>query len=137
MTQSWNSFSVNCPTRLLLDRIADKWTVLVIDLLDASPRRFSQLKRAIGGISQKMLTQTLRRLEADGLVERRAFATVPVTVEYTLTPLGRSLHRALGPLRRWAEDNMSRVLDARAAAARLARITSDAPERPGPQSPSF
>ena len=115
MTEPWNSFSARCPTRLLLDRIADKWVVLVIDLLAAGPRRFSVLKRAIEGISQKMLTQTLRHLEADGLVERRAFATVPVTVEYTLTPLGRSLHAALGPLRRWAEDNMSRVLDARAA----------------------
>ena len=117
MTQSWNSFSANCPTRLLLDRIADKWTVLVIDLLVAGPCRFSGLKRGIEGISQKMLTQTLRRLEADGLVDRRAFATVPATVEYALTPLGCSLHRALGPLRQWAEDNMSRVLDARAAAA--------------------
>ena len=115
--QPWNAFSAQCPTRLLLDRIANKWTVLVIDLLAPGPRRFSELKRSIEGISQKMLTQTLRALEADGLVDRRAFATVPVTVEYSLTPLGHSLQGALCPLRQWAESNMTEVLQARAASA--------------------
>ena len=112
MTQPWNAFSAGCPTRLLLDRIANKWTVLVIELLAPGPRRFSELKRSIEGISQKMLTQTLRSMEADGFVNRRAFATVPVTVEYSLTPLGCSLHAALSPLRQWAEDNMDEVLRA-------------------------
>ena len=113
MTEPWNTFSARCPTRLLLDRIANKWTVLVIDLLAPGPRRFSELKRSIEGISQKMLTQTLRALQTDGLVDRRAFATVPVTVEYSLTPLGRSLHAALAPLRQWAETNIADVLRAR------------------------
>ena len=117
MTQAWNAFSARCPTRLLLDRIANKWTVLVIDLLAPGPRRFSDMKRSIEGISQKMLTQTLRAMEADGFVDRRAFATVPVTVEYSLTPLGRSLHAALGPLRQWAEDNIDDVLRVRAESA--------------------
>ncbi len=109
----WNAYAAMCPTRQLLDRIADKWIVLVIGLLADGPKRFSQLKRAIEGISQKMLSQTLRALEADGLLRRRAFATVPVTVEYELTPLGRSLNEALIPLRTWAYGNMSRILKAR------------------------
>ncbi|MGH1477964.1 MAG: winged helix-turn-helix transcriptional regulator [Geminicoccales bacterium] len=117
MTPDWNALSAQCPTRLLLDRIANKWTVLVIDLLEPGSRRFSDLKRSIEGISQKMLTQTLRAMEADGFVNRRAFATVPVTVEYSLTPLGQSLQQALGPLRRWAEDNITDVLRARAEGA--------------------
>lgn len=122
MPQPWNAFSARCPTRLLLDRIANKWTVLVIDLLAPGPRRFSELKRSIEGISQKMLTQTLRAMEADGFVNRRVYATVPVTVEYSLTELGRSLHAALGPLRQWAEGNIAEVLhvrDVRAAASGL------------------
>ncbi|GAB5468672.1 MAG: helix-turn-helix domain-containing protein [Rhodospirillales bacterium] len=113
MTQAWNAFSANCPTRRLLDRIANKWTALVIDLLAQGTQRFSALKRAIEGISQKMLTQTLRALEADGLVARAVYATVPVTVEYSLTPLGHSLQAALSPLRRWAEANMKAVLQVR------------------------
>lgn len=117
MTQPWNVFSAHCPTRLLLDRIANKWTVLVIDLLAPGPRRFSELRRSIEGISQKMLTQTLRAMEADGFVNRRVYATVPVTVEYSLTDLGRSLHAALGPLRQWAEGNIAEVLHVRAASS--------------------
>lgn len=111
----WNPYASGCPTRLLLDRIADKWVVLVLGLLADGPMRFSQLKREIDGISQKMLSQTLRALEADGLLTRRAFATVPVTVEYELTPLGVSLNGAVAPLRAWANGNMSRVLKARDA----------------------
>jgi DNA-binding HxlR family transcriptional regulator len=105
----WNSYAAECPTRQLLDRIADKWVVLVLGLLEPGPQRFNALRRQIEGISQKMLTQTLRSLEADGLITRRVFATVPVTVEYQLTPLGRSLNSVLNPLREWAEANMSRV----------------------------
>lgn len=111
----WNPYASGCPTRLLLDRIADKWVVLVLGLLADGPMRFSQLKREIDGISQKMLSQTLRALEADGLLTRRAFATVPVTVEYELTPLGVSLNGAVAPLRAWANGNMSRILKARDA----------------------
>lgn len=105
----WNPYAADCPTRRLLDRIADKWVVLVLGLLDPGPQRFNALRRQIEGISQKMLTQTLRSLEADGFVTRRVFPTVPVTVEYQLTPLGRSLNSVLNPIRQWAETNMSRV----------------------------
>lgn len=109
----FNPYAAECPTRQLLDRIADKWVVLVLGLLEPGPQRFNAIRRQIEGISQKMLTQTLRSLEADGFVTRRVFATVPVTVEYQLTPLGRSLNVVLGPLREWAESNMPRVQKAR------------------------
>lgn len=105
----WNAYAAKCPTRQLLDRVADKWVVLVLGLLEPGPQRFNALRRQIEGISQKMLTQTLRNLEADGFVTRRVFPTVPVTVEYQLTPLGRSLNLVLDPIREWAETNMSRV----------------------------
>jgi len=109
----WNPYAAECPTRQLLDRISDKWVVLVLSLLEDGPKRFSVLKREIDGISQKMLSQTLRALEQDGFVSRRAFPTVPVTVEYELTPLGRSLNVAMTPIVEWAVANMSRVLKAR------------------------
>lgn len=109
----WNPYSAHCPTRVVLDRVADKWTVLVLGLLEDRPVRFNQLRRQIEGISQKMLTQTLRNLEADGLVTRTVFPTVPVTVEYALTPLGRSLARTMEPVRRWAEENIDAILEAR------------------------
>ena len=109
----WNPYAAKCPTRQLLDRISDKWVVLVLSLLADGPKRFSVLKREIDGISQKMLSQTLRALEQDGLLIRRAFPTVPVTVEYELTALGRSLNVAMGPVVAWAIANMGRVLKAR------------------------
>jgi DNA-binding HxlR family transcriptional regulator len=109
---TWDPYSAQCPTRLALDRIADKWTVLVLGLLAGEPRRFNQLRRRIEGISQKMLTQTLRSLERDGLVHRRVFATVPVTVEYSITPLGRTLVATVDALRRWAETHIEEVLKA-------------------------
>lgn len=109
----WNPYAAKCPTRQLLDRISDKWVVLVLGLLEGGPKRFSVLKREIDGISQKMLSQTLRALEQDGLLTRRAFPTVPVTVEYELTAMGRSLNLALAPMIAWAVANMTRVLKAR------------------------
>jgi DNA-binding HxlR family transcriptional regulator len=109
----WNPYAAKCPTRQLLDRISDKWVVLVLSLLEDGPKRFSVLKREIDGISQKMLSQTLRALEQDGFLTRRAFPTVPVTVEYELTALGRSLNLALTPMIEWAVANMNRVLKAR------------------------
>jgi DNA-binding HxlR family transcriptional regulator len=111
----WNPYAAACPTRQLLDRISDKWVVLVLTLLEDGPKRFSVLKREIDGISQKMLSQTLRALEQDGFITRRAFPTVPVTVEYELTSLGRSLSVALTPIIDWASANMNRVLKARDA----------------------
>jgi DNA-binding HxlR family transcriptional regulator len=113
LEMKWNPYAAKCPTRQLLDRISDKWVVLVLGLLEDGPKRFSVLKREIDGISQKMLSQTLRALERDGLLTRRAFPTVPVTVEYELTALGRSLNVALNPMIKWAIANMNRVVKAR------------------------
>src|SRR5512145_3007998 len=97
----YNVYNSHCPTRVVLDRIADKWTVLVLGLLDGGPRRFSDLQRRIDGISQKMLTQTLRELERDGLISRTVYPVVPPHVEYALTPLGRTLHSTIQALVTW------------------------------------
>jgi DNA-binding HxlR family transcriptional regulator len=106
--------SAACPTRQVLRRIGDKWTMLVISALaDRGTLRFSELSREIEGVTQKMLTQTLRALERDGLVEREVFATVPVTVQYTLTPLGQSLGEAVGTIRAWAYGHMDEIEVAR------------------------
>jgi DNA-binding HxlR family transcriptional regulator len=110
---AWNVYAAGCPTRQALDRIADKWTALVVGLLAEGPHRFGELRRAVDGISQKMLTQTLRSLERDGLVDRRAYPTVPVTVEYSLTPLGLTLTEPLAAIRAWAEEHIEAVLAAR------------------------
>ncbi|WP_176556131.1 winged helix-turn-helix transcriptional regulator [Rubellimicrobium rubrum] len=104
-----------CPTRLVLDRLADKWVLLVMGLLGREPLRFNQLRREIEGVSQKVLSQTLKRLERDGLVARQAFATVPVTVEYSITPLGRTLSDTVRAVGLWAETNIEAVLAAQAA----------------------
>jgi DNA-binding HxlR family transcriptional regulator len=110
-----------CPSRDLLDRIGDKWTVLVLgELADAQPHRFTALRRRVSGVSEKMLTQTLRALEEDGLVVRTVHAAVPPHVDYRLTPLGETLRDPLLALRRWSIDHAGEVLAARAnyAAAR-------------------
>lgn len=102
----------DCPTRQLLDRIGDKWSVLILLLLGDSDRRFNELRRRIGGISQKMLSQTLRSLERDGLVTRTVEPTMPVTVTYAITPLGRELLGALRLMIDWAEVRMPAVAEA-------------------------
>jgi DNA-binding HxlR family transcriptional regulator len=107
-----NAYLADCPTRQILDRVGDKWAVLILLRLRGDPLRFNQLRRAIEGISQKMLSQVLKSLERDGLVRRRAIATVPVTVEYSITPLGKTLAAAVDPLREWAERNLKDVLAA-------------------------
>ena len=107
-----NAFASTCPTRLVLDRVADKWAVLVLGLLASGPVRFNQLRRSIEGVSQKMLSQTLKSLERDGLVKRKAIATVPVTVEYSITPLGETLAATVDALRVWAETHIDEVLAA-------------------------
>lgn len=104
-----NAFDANCPTRQVLDRIGDKWTVLVLILLSNGPLRFNALRRAIPGVSQKMLSQVLKALERDGMVSRRAFATVPVTVEYSITALGGTLVDTVDQLRLWAERHLPDV----------------------------
>jgi DNA-binding HxlR family transcriptional regulator len=112
----WDALSQDCPTRDLLAHIGDKWTVLVVTVLDAhTNRRFAQLRRDIEGISQKMLTQTLRMLERDGLVSRHVEPTVPVTVRYELTDGGRGLARVLDHVREWAYANMDSIEVARSA----------------------
>jgi DNA-binding HxlR family transcriptional regulator len=107
-----NVYSADCPTRQILDRVGDKWAVLILLLLREEPVRFNALRRAIEGISQKMLSQVLKSLERDGLIRRRVIATVPVTVEYSITPLGATLAGAVDPLREWAERNLKEVLAA-------------------------
>lgn len=104
-----------CPTRLVLERLADKWALLILDRLKGGPLRFNALKRDVKRITQKVLTQTLRKLERDGLVARQVFQTSPVTVEYTLTPLGRTLTQTVSVLAHWAESNMDAVWAAQAA----------------------
>src|ERR1700735_3305992 len=100
-----NAYASACPTRLVLDRVADKWAVLILGLLGDGPVRFNQIRRQIEGISQKVLCQTLKSLERDGLVSRKAIPTVPVTVEYSITPLGRTLSATGDGLRGWAGSN--------------------------------
>ena len=113
-TIRWDMLKQQCPTRQVLTRIADKWTMLVITLLAENEKlRFSELRRQIEGISQKMLTQTLRGLERDGLVTRAVYPTVPVTVEYRLTDLGLSLAETVSAIRRWAYANMDEINAAR------------------------
>lgn len=103
-------YAGNCPTREILDRIADKWTTLVIGILaHGGGRRFNELRRLIGGISQKMLTQTLRTLERDGLVHRTIYAEIPPRVEYELTSLGETLCEPLNALGNWACAHVEQV----------------------------
>jgi DNA-binding HxlR family transcriptional regulator len=124
----YDAFLAACPSRKLLDRISDKWVALILCALgsdgphqpgrnrDGEPRsmRYSELSRLLAGVSQKMLTQTLRSLERDGLVTRTVVPTVPVTVSYELTSLGLSLHHMMRGLKTWAEMHMNDVLASRA-----------------------
>ncbi|MFK4122340.1 winged helix-turn-helix transcriptional regulator [Streptomyces longwoodensis] len=113
-------YSAKCPTRQVLDHIAGKWTVLVVDALLDGTLRYTDLARRIEGVSQKMLTQTLRGLEADGFVTRTVYPTVPPRVTYELTPLGRSLAEPISALREWTETHIKEIERARAR-ARIAR----------------
>jgi DNA-binding HxlR family transcriptional regulator len=108
----WNIYDDRCPTRLVLGRLADKWTVLVVGQLARGTRRFGELRREIMGISPKVLTQTLRSLERDGILTRRVYASVPPKVEYALTPLGRTLIDLVEAIRGWAETHIEAVLEA-------------------------
>jgi DNA-binding HxlR family transcriptional regulator len=119
----YDAFLANCPSRRLLDRISDKWVALILAALggdgprpgadcagQARTMRYSELSRRLAGVSQKMLTQTLRSLERDGLVTRTVTPTVPVTVTYELTGLGLSLHQVMCGIKMWAEAHMDEVL---------------------------
>ena len=110
----------------ILQRIGDKWTVLVIGKLGPGPMRFNELRHAVGGISQKMLTTTLRGLERDGFVTRTVYPTIPPRVDYELTDLGRELLEPVHALGEWARRNTERV---NAARARFDALTADAPGR--------
>lgn len=110
---AFDAFLAECPSRALLDRISDKWVTLVLASLGDGPRRFSELSRQLAGVSQKMLTQTLRSLERDGLVTRTVTASVPVRVDYALTTLGRSLLVPIALMKSWAEEHMPGVQQAR------------------------
>ena len=120
--EKYNAFLAACPSQQLLGRVADKWVALVLSALgsgpgcdaEPAPLRYSDLARVIAGVSPKMLTQTLRSLERDGLVTRTATPTVPVTVTYELTDLGLSLHETVRQIKRWAEAHMDAVFAARA-----------------------
>ena len=119
-----------CPSRLVLDRIADKWTALIIQVLAQGTKRYATLQREIGGISQKMLTQTLRSLERDGLVQRTVHPVVPPKVEYTLTRLGRTLIEPLQGLCRWSEKHLAELQANRARAMAKGNLPATA-HRPG------
>ncbi|MBP2584022.1 DNA-binding HxlR family transcriptional regulator [Streptomyces sp. PvR006] len=103
----------DCEVRQILDRVADKWSLLVIALLDRRVMRFTELKREIDGVSQRMLTVTLRQLERDGLVKRTVHPVVPPRVEYELTPLGGTLHTTIRALVTWTEQHQNEIAAAR------------------------
>jgi DNA-binding HxlR family transcriptional regulator len=109
----YDAFLAQCPSRQLLDQLSSKWVTLLLCALHERPQRYSELSREVAGVSQKMLTQTLRTLERDGLISRSVEATVPVTVTYSITELGESLFTVVQHLKRWAESNMPAVHRAR------------------------
>ncbi|MGL3109123.1 winged helix-turn-helix transcriptional regulator [Bradyrhizobium sp. BR 1432] len=106
-------FPADCPNRVLIEEIADKWTILVVAALSRGPTRFNQLKRALEPVTQKSLTQTLRRLERSGMVSRKVLDTSPVAVEYAITRLGRTLGGPFSAIYRWAVAYQDQVEGAR------------------------
>jgi DNA-binding HxlR family transcriptional regulator len=105
----FDAYMATCPARKLLERISDKWVSLLLNALADGPRRYSELSRTIAGVSQKMLTQTLRAMERDGLVTRTVTPSVPVRVDYALTPLGESLLPIVRAIKTWAETHIHEV----------------------------
>ena len=111
--EEYDAFIKGCPTNQLLDRLSDKWVSLVVAALSTGPMRYSDLSRKIAGVSPKMLTQTLRTLERDGILTRTITPSVPVRVDYALTPLGSSLAGLLTAVKTWAETHIEEVHEAR------------------------
>jgi DNA-binding HxlR family transcriptional regulator len=107
-------FRVDCDSRPILDQIANKWSMMCMAVLD-EPRRFNDIKRRLQGVTQRVLTQTLRKLERDGLVERRVLPTSPVGVEYSITPLGESLRDPFGRLYDWTVSHAAEIRENQAA----------------------
>jgi DNA-binding HxlR family transcriptional regulator len=110
-----DAYLAACPSRQILDVLANKWTMLTMGALSGGPMRFGELRRRLDGITQKMLTQTLRALERDGLVTRTIYPTIPPRVEYAATGLGQSVTALMHAIRSWSEENINAVLDARDA----------------------
>lgn len=106
-------FSSACPSRALFDQIADKWSMMVLAVLDDGPQRFNAIKRCLEGVTQKALTQSLRRLERNGLVSRQVISLSPVAVQYEITPLGRTLQQPFRELHKWTLDKLPDVEAAR------------------------
>lgn len=113
MRKPRSAWADQCPVRDVLDRVSDRWSILVIQHLQPGTMRFTELRRAIPDISQRMLAQTLRRLEQDGYVGRKVYPTIPPRVDYSLSSLGHSLMERLEPLVAWAADNHEAIRGAR------------------------
>jgi DNA-binding HxlR family transcriptional regulator len=111
---AYDAYLANCPVRRVLDRVSDKWVILLLNALADGPRRYAELRRIVAGVSEKMLTQTLRSLERDGLVTRTVTASVPARVDYALTDLGMSLLPVMRALKAWAEAHIAEIDAARA-----------------------
>lgn len=112
--QKFDVYQENCPSRKVLEIISDKWTILIIEKLSQKIYRFGELKKEIGGISQKVLTQTLKSLEKNGFINRVSYPVLPLKVEYSLTPLGQSLSAIFTDITAWAEQNIAEILQAQA-----------------------
>ncbi|WP_433685451.1 winged helix-turn-helix transcriptional regulator [Nocardia sp. CA-119907] len=102
------AFRADCPSRPILDQIADKWSMMALAVLE-KPRRFNEIKRRLDGVTQRVLTSTLRRLERNGMIERRVLSTSPIGVEYSLTPLGESLREPFGHLYEWTVTHSEQI----------------------------
>ena len=121
--------SADCPSREVLKHVTSRWGVLLLVVLMDGAHRFSDLRRKVGGVSEKMLAQTLKWLEADGFVHRESFASVPPHVEYTLTPLGRQVGKRVEALADWIEGSLPDILDAQRARSAVARRVASAVQR--------
>ncbi|EPJ87942.1 MULTISPECIES: winged helix-turn-helix transcriptional regulator [Pseudomonas] len=111
--RSGELMATDCPSRIILSHVCSRWGVLVLVVLRGGMHRFSELRRKIGGVSEKMLSQTLQNLEHDGFVERKALPVVPPHVEYRLTPLGEEVALQVDTLASWIEGNLPRIMEAR------------------------
>ena len=107
-----NVYARECPSRVVLNRISDRWTALIIGVLEEGPARFTEIRKAMG-VAPKVLTETLRALERDGIVTRTAYSEIPPRVEYELTPLGETLRTPLAAIRDWAEEHLNEIIAAR------------------------
>jgi DNA-binding HxlR family transcriptional regulator len=121
-------FARDCPSRVVLDRIGDRWTALIVGVLEDGPRRFGDIRDAMG-IAPKVLSQTLRALERDGIVTRTPYPEMPPRVEYELTPLGATLRQPLAAIRDWAEEHIHEIIAAREQADAHAHDGCPVPDR--------